>query len=530
MVRTAAFVQLTLWAAAVQGFFPWFPSYLCATDGTCPDSRRSLVEGSLSAGSSVEIYKLSRKVHESDADRSARAVQEAGRLLRKYGNRRSDSTSRTRPDLGRRSTTFSVVPPAAPSQPNSIGIYQDGTDFSYFVQASLGISGKKMFMLVDTGAGTTWLMGSDCESSACKMHNSFGASDSTTLQVESDTFSISYGSGSVSGSLAKDKISVAGLDISMTFGIANVTSDDFTHFPFDGILGLSMSTGATDNFVQALKDTKALESNIFGISLSRNADGPNTGELSFGAPDPSKYSGTISYTDIAAGPGGDWALKMDDLAYNDKKAGVTGRIAYIDTGTSYVFGPPDDVAALHKLIPGATSSDGVTYTVPCDSNLDISVSFSGVEYAISSKDWLSGRGEQCTSNIFGHAVVRNAWLLGDLFLKNVYAVFDADQSRIGFAAKPVPSPSPTSISGSTTSSLATVSQASKSDSSLTSPAPGPSSVAPLPGLSGHESAVSAAAQTAKPTATSSKTSSAGQLGWSDRISALCLGVLVALAL
>jgi hypothetical protein len=318
--------------------------------------------------------------------------------------------------------------------PNSVGIYQDGTDFSYFVQVGLGSDAKPVYMLLDTGAGTTWVMGSDCKTSACSIHTPYGPADSKTYQPDAKTFSISYGSGKVAGSLATDTVTLAGVKVDMKFGVASTTSDDFDHFPFDGILGLSMAQGTTDNFLQTLKAKKSLSANVFGVSISRNSDGPNTGEVSFGAVNPAKYTGEITYTAVSTQANGDWAIPLDDILFDGKKTGSTGRLAYVDTGTTYVFGPPADVAKLHAQIPGAKSADGgITYTVPCANAKPLEVSFSGVSYSISAKDWLPGGGGSgdCTSNIYGHEVVKDAWLFGDVFLKNVYAVFDMDQNRIG---------------------------------------------------------------------------------------------------
>jgi len=296
-----------------------------------------------------------------------------------------------------------------------------------------GSSPKPLYMLLDTGAGTTWVMGSLCTTAACTMHNSYGPDDSKTLQSSTTPFSIAYGSGTVAGMTGTDSLSLAGFKTTMSFGIANSTSDDFTHFPFDGILGLSLAKSQTDNFMQTVKSQKSLPSNLFAVSLNRNADGPNAGEVMFGATNPAKFTGDIAYTAVSDKGGGDWSIPMDDLMYDGNKAGITGKLAFIDTGTTYVFGPPADVATLYKQVPGATSKDGVTYTVPCSSNKALGVSFSGVTYSISSRDWLSppNSAGDCTGNIYGHEAVQGAWLLGDLFLKNVYAVFDMDQSRIG---------------------------------------------------------------------------------------------------
>lgn len=314
-----------------------------------------------------------------------------------------------------------------------MGIDQDGSDISYFVQASIGSTGTEVYLLCDTGAGATWVMGSDCDSTACGQHTTWTPSDSTTYKTTGESFSIAYGTGSVEGALAKDAITIGSVALTMEFGVANTTSDDFTHFAFDGILGLSMASGATDNFIESLKSDNVLTANIFSVDLNRASDGTNTGQLTFGGTDSSKYSGDITYTSVDESAGGHWAVPLDNMAYDGTEAGVTGKLAYLDTGTSYAFGPSDDVAALHKLIPGSSSDDGVTYTAPCDSDKPIVLTFSGVGRQISVADWLSEPDSDgtCTSNIFGREAVTGAFLFGDVFLKNVYTVFDADEERVG---------------------------------------------------------------------------------------------------
>jgi hypothetical protein len=351
-------------------------------------------------------------------------------LTHKY-NQRSPSTPNKDTDLTKRSNQFNIMQAATPSAPNSAGLDQDGIDYSYFVQVELGSQKTKLYMLLDTGAGSSWVMGTSCKSQACSLHNSFGPSNSNTLKTTSSKFNIAYGSGAVSGVLVNDTIQVAGMSLTYQFGLASTTSDDFVHFAFDGILGMSMNGGANENFLSALEGAGLLQDGIFSVALNRASDGYNDGEITFGSTDSSKYSGSISYTSTGADT--DWSIPMDDMSFNGKKAGVGGIDAYIDTGTSYMFGPPAKVKALHAVITGAKSSDGVTWTVPCGTTTPLVVTFSGVDYTISPKDWISPQNNagQCTSNVYGSDIIPGSWLFGDTFLKNVYAVFDKDQRRIG---------------------------------------------------------------------------------------------------
>lgn len=288
-------------------------------------------------------------------------------------------------------------------------------------------------MLLDTGAGNTWVMGSDCISTPCSTHNTFGPADSKTyVPLVGESFSVAYGTGNVSGAVANDTITFAGMTLQMELGIANVTSDDFNSYPLDGILGLAPQlTGNQPSFIETLVTGKFLQSNVFGMSLNRNASGPNNGEINFGAPDTSRFSGNLSYSPVTVT--GSWAISMDSIGSNGQDSGLSNRLTYIDTGTSYIFCPADDAKALHAVIPGsAVGSDGVTYSVPCSTTDSIAITFSGVSYNISSEDWVGPMTNGvCTSNIYGQPVIEDSWLLGDTFLKNVYAVFDVDETRIG---------------------------------------------------------------------------------------------------
>ena len=293
-------------------------------------------------------------------------------------------------------------------------------------------------MLLDTGAGTSWIMSNDCTTAACLIHNTYGATNSTTFKTvtPTETFDINYGSGEVSGAYATDTLSFAGLSLSATFGVATNTSSDFTAFPMDGILGLSRTTSNVQNFVQTLVASKELKSNIIGFDLNRAKDGTNNGEVNFGAPDTSKYSGSLSYTTCASDTSldvqGDWAIAMDNIGFGTQQVGITGKLAYIDTGTSYIFGPPADVKTFHAAVSGSDSSDCVSYTVPCSTTTSATFTFSGVTYEMSAEDWVGPETKGiCYSNIYGEAVIPDQWLLGDTFLKNVYTVFDVDEGRIG---------------------------------------------------------------------------------------------------
>lgn len=394
--------------------------------------------------------------------------------------------------LEKRLNDFKVDTAAAPSASNSAGIDQDGTDFSYFAQVKLGSSpGETFYLLLDTGSSATWVMGSDCTSDACKTHSTFGSSDSSSEASTSGDFSIGYNTGSVSGKIVTDTVSIAGLSLNMGFGVADTTTQDFNNYPMDGIMGLARTSANTDfdapAFLEAIMKADTLKSNVFGINLDRAGDGTQDGEVTFGGVDNSKISGNINYLDTTDDKS-TWTIPADDVEVNGKSVGLSGKKAVIDTGTTYMFLPPDDAKAVFAKIDGSEAS-GDMWHVPCDTTTSIALVFNKVSYSISPQDYVGPKTDDglCYSHIIGNAAVNgddNTWLIGDTFLKNVYSVFDADKNRVGLANKAGSSSSSSTGSGSSASSSSSSSSSSSGSSSpASSEAPDSGIVGPFGGSS-----------------------------------------------
>ncbi|KIX05071.1 uncharacterized protein Z518_05943 [Rhinocladiella mackenziei CBS 650.93] len=337
----------------------------------------------------------------------------------------------------KRDNKFSVVMSSKPTMPNAAAINQDGSDYTYFSTMKFGSKGQEMYMLIDSGSANTWVMGSDCDSNACQIHSTFGSEDSDTLETTTQTWSMSYGTGEVQGIVAKDTVSLANYTVEMGFGLASSASDDFNNYAMDGILGLgrpSSNSLGTPTIMEVLDEQANVSDNVVGIHLQRSSDGAKDGQITLGGVDSSKFNGKLGYSRTVNDQ--NWEIAAQDAGVDGKAVGFNGKTAIIDSGTSYILMPPSDAQALHDLIPGS-SHNGEVYIVPCSSDSNVYFAFSGVKYPVSPKDYVGRQsGDGCQSNIIGHqAFGPNEWILGDVFLKNVYTVFDFDNNRIGFGTE-----------------------------------------------------------------------------------------------
>ncbi|KAG8577910.1 hypothetical protein GDO81_010323 [Engystomops pustulosus] len=233
----------------------------------------------------------------------------------------------------------------------------DYMNAQYYGKISLGNPPQNFNVVFDTGSSNFWIPSAFCISEACRVHKQFQSFSSTSYQHGGKTFSIHYGTGQLVGITGKDTLQIGNLTIvGQDFGQSVVEPGrTFVLAQFDGVLGLGYPSLAVANavpvFDQIMKQ-HLVNKPIFSFHLNKDDNFEYGGELILGGIDSSLYKGPIHWIPLT--DKSYWQIRLDNIKVHGKVAFCPdGCEAIVDSGTSLITGPSDDIKKLQKLI-GAT--------------------------------------------------------------------------------------------------------------------------------------------------------------------------------
>ncbi|KAF9206634.1 hypothetical protein BGZ49_002090 [Haplosporangium sp. Z 27] len=306
-------------------------------------------------------------------------------------------------------------------------------DSEYYGSVEVGTPGQVINLNFDTGSSDIWFPSTYCKAAACAKHNRFDTNKSSTFQNDGRPWVIMYGDNSgAAGVLGSDIMNVGGISVRQTIGLSTDETSQFISSPEDGLFGLGFNT------IESVKGVKTFMDNAIAAGVlakpvvsaflpSVRRNGGKNGYYLFGGINHSHYIGNLTYVPVTKL--GYWQVNITDVKVGNSSLGVSSE-GIIDTGTTLVILGNAVVAELHSQIEGATYSNDIGgWLVPCS----LAKASGGVSFTMSGKDFeipladipwtpLAQGSKICFSGIQGGE--NGLWILGDVFIKNNYCVFD----------------------------------------------------------------------------------------------------------
>ncbi|KAF9571844.1 Vacuolar protease A, partial [Lunasporangiospora selenospora] len=309
----------------------------------------------------------------------------------------------------------------------------------YYGEISIGSPPQTFSVVFDTGSANLWVPSTHCSSIACFLHRRYNADESSTFKPNGTKFEIQYGSGSLEGIISNDNLEVGGAIVKKQDFGESVKEPGlaFAFGKFDGIFGLAYDTisvlGVVPPFYN-LVNQGLVDEPVFGFYLA-STDESTGGQMTLGGIDKNHYTGELDWHKVRRQAY--WEIDLPKIQLGDDIVDVDGG-AVIDTGSSLIV-LGTDLAEMINTSIGAKKNYAGQYTIECSKVASLpsfSFFFGNKKYTLEGADYILNAGGSCISGFMGMDFpesMSDLWIVGDVFLRKYYSVYDLGNNRVGFA-------------------------------------------------------------------------------------------------
>ncbi|PIO75866.1 eukaryotic aspartyl protease [Teladorsagia circumcincta] len=229
-------------------------------------------------------------------------------------------------------------------------------------------------------------------------------------------------------------------------------SNDGDDSEFDGVLGMAWDSIATKHIRQPMDQifaNKVTLSNwrhhipltlcpeaLFAFYMANDDDSVG-GVMTLCGTNPAHYKGSIAWEPLISEDY--WRINLRAVTIQDKAISSGPVSAIVDTGTSFIGGPSDAIQMIQNTIEALLNVDdqqlvdcGIIPRLP-----PITFTIGGQNFILLGSDYIVEYAPNMCQ--FGFIPIDlppptgPMWILGDVFIRRFYSVFDHGNKRVGFA-------------------------------------------------------------------------------------------------
>jgi hypothetical protein len=338
-----------------------------------------------------------------------------------------------------------------------VGAQDMQNDSLYLCPVQIGTPAQTLMLDFDTGSSDLWVWSTELPASLRQggQNAVFDPSKSSTFKkTAGSTWSISYGDGSsASGDVGTDTVAIGGVAVkNQAVELAKKMDSSFAQGAGSGLLGLAWGSINTvkprpvatvvGNMIaqQDIPASAELFTAHLGSWRDDAQDAPEGQSFyTFGYVDQAvaKAAGSQPYYAAVDNSQGFWQFGSESYSVNGRTVARDGNTAIADTGTTLALVDDGVCEAIYAAIPGAKYDQrNQGYIFPTKTTADqlpdvafavgdrlFSVQKEDLAFADAGNGFVYGGIQSRGSNPFD--------ILGDTFLKSVYAIFDQGNTRFG---------------------------------------------------------------------------------------------------
>ncbi|CUA77935.1 hypothetical protein RSOLAG22IIIB_12914 [Rhizoctonia solani] len=320
-------------------------------------------------------------------------------------------------------------------------------DTEYACPVTIGTPGVTLNLDFDTGSSDFWVWSSEFRASRSQLerHQIYNPRRSKTAEsLPGATWKISYGDGShASGNVVLDTITIGDITIKkQAVEVAQELSDEFLRGGSDGLLGLAfpklniVQPHQQNTPMQNMVEQGLVKDPIFTVKLDKH---DSRGFYTFGYINENVHSSKLYWQTVMT-ENGWWEVvspyvRIGSKIYNRGRSNT----AIIDTGTTLILMDDQTVERLYSQIRGAKLDQTIGgYIFPTNAHVpELAFCVGTWLFTVPSGDLaFSDAGNGMSYGAIQSRGQNKQDILGDVFLKHVYVVFDQGTNpRVGVAQR-----------------------------------------------------------------------------------------------